>query len=263
MNNHNRVNKVIIIVLIITSFIFGFYIGRTTKKVPPIVENKTDDDISVQLAQEITVLRPSYMSARELDSIVKGTPLYGLGKYFLEAEKQSGIGADILLAIAIHESNYGRNYWSGSVKYNGRWYPCNQIFSWGVTDSGVKPWAFYYSKRDCLLGGINPITGKYQKGVPELLYELYLSPSGTYYSGETLWAIGQHYASDGSWYRKVESVLNSFPKTEMTKAQEWIVGTKILKPYDKAKGIKPPRDYWDKPLTRRELSIILYRIQER
>ncbi len=249
------------IILVLLAFLFGVFLGHLTVKEVPQKQQKIGNT-SVQLAQEITVLRPSFMTSQELDSIVKGTPLYGLGKHFLEAEKESGIGADILLAIAIHESDYGRNYWSGYAKYQGKIYPCNQIFSWGITDSGPKVWAFYRSKKECLLGGINPITGAYQKGVPELIYELYLKPGAIYYSGETLWSIGQHYASDGSWYRKVENILETFPKTQLEKAQEWIVGSRILKPYDKSKGIKPPADYWDRPLTRRELAVILYRIQE-
>ncbi|NLH62467.1 MAG: hypothetical protein GX452_13795 [Ignavibacteriales bacterium] len=71
----------------------------------------TINETAVELAKTITVLRPSFMTASQLESIVKGTGLANYGWAFLEAEKQSGIGADYLLAIAIHESGWGSNDW--------------------------------------------------------------------------------------------------------------------------------------------------------
>ena len=252
--------KIIIIVSLIGCFLIGYITGAL---IPKQVPTNVPTDISVQLAKEISVLRPSYMTAQELDNFVKGTPLYGYGKYFLEAEKETGIGADILLSIACHESNYGRNYWSGNVKYNGKYYPCNQIFSWGITSSGAHIYSFYKSKKECIIGGINPITGKYQEGVPMLIKKLYLTPSGAYYSGKTLYAISVHYASDRSWASGVERILNAIPKTEEEKAKELLVGSKILQPSNIDKKISEPADYWTRPLTRKELAIILFRAGQR
>ena len=252
--------KIIIISLIILSFFAGYITGSLLKKEQSM---QKIPDISVQLAKEITVLRPSYMTAQELDNFVKGTPLYGYGKYFLEAEKKTGIGADILLSIACHESDYGRNGWSKSVKWNGKYYPCNQIFSWGITSSGAHIYSFYRSKRECIVGGINPITGKYQEGVPSLIKELYLTPGGAYYSGKTLYAISIHYAKDQSWASGVERILKKIPKTEEEKAKELLVGSKILQPSNIDKKISEPIDYWTRPLTRKELAIILFRAGER
>ena len=249
--------RIIIVSLIILSFFAGYITGSLLKKEQPAQEIP---DISSQLAQRITVLRPCYLTPQELDNFVKGTPLYGYGKYFLEAEKETGIGADILLSIACHESRYGKNYWSGDVKWNGKYYPCNQIFSWGITSSGAHIYSFYRSKRECIVGGINPITGKYQEGVPMLIKKLYLTPNGTYFSGETLYAIGIHYAGDKYWYQKVENKLNAIPKTEEERAKEWAVSSKVFKPSDVNKGIKEPRDYWTKPLTKKDFAVILYRL---
>lgn len=247
------------LILVAVFFVAGVLVGRLT--VPREPELSTPpQNIASEIAQEVTVLRPSYMTSRELDSRVEGTPLYGLGKYFLQAEKKSGIGADVLLSIACHESNYGRNYWSGNARYNGRYYPCNQIFSWGVTGEGPHVYSFYYSKKDCIVGGINPITRKYQEGVPEKIYNLYLRPGAPYYSGQTLYAIGKHYAKDDRWYLGVERILDAIPKTEEERAKEWAVGSGVLRPLSVYKGIKEPKDYWTRPLTRRDLAMILWRI---
>ena len=252
----NQINKILII-LIVVSFVGGIFIGKATA---PIKNIDVPTDISIQLAKQITVLRPSYMTAQELDNFVKGTPLYGYGKYFLQVEKETGIGADILLSIACHESNYGRNGWSKSVKWNGKYYPCNQIFSWGITSSGAHIYSFYRSKRECIVGGINPITDKYQEGVPSLIKELYLTPSGAYYSGKTLYAISIHYASDKYWASGVENILERIPRTEEEKAKEWAVASKVFKPLDVDKGIEEPKDYWTKELTKKDFTIILFRL---
>ena len=239
--------KIIIISLIILSFFVGYIMGSLLKKEQSVQEVP---DISIQLAKEITVLRPSYMTAQELDNFVKGTPLYGYGKYFLEAEKKTGIGADILLSIACHESNYGRNSWT---KYY------NQIFSWGVYAGKCR--RPYNSIKGCIVGEYHGLS--WYEGVPSLIKRLYLTKGGAYYSGETLYAIGVHYAADKYWASGVENILEKIPKTEVERAKELLVGSKILQPLNIDKGIHQPTDYWRKPLNREELAIILFRAGER
>ena len=241
------IKKIIIISILIGCFLSGYIVGALISKQ---VLTNVPTDVSVQLAKEISVLRPCYMTSQELDNFVKGTPLYGYGKDFLEAEKKTGIGADILLSIACHESDYGRNYWT---KYY------NQIFSWGVY--GGKCRRPYNSTKGCIVGEYHGTV--WYEGVPSLIKRLYLTKGGAYYSGETLYAISVHYASDKYWASGVERILNAIPKTEEEEAKEWAVASKVFKPLDVNKGIEEPKDYWIRPLTKRDFAIILYRLNRK
>jgi len=212
--------------------------------------------ISTQLASTITVLRPSFVEAKYLDAFTKGTPLQGYGYDFIKAEELSGIGADYLLSIAIHESGWGNNYYTKTY---------HQIFSWGVWDSGVTGEAYYSSITGCLVGEYQVINGvkTWKDGVPVKIKKLYLTKGGAYYSGETLSAIGKYYASDPNWASSILSIhsklVNTFP--EDIQAKEWAMETGLLK------GNLPSpdyvtSDYWTKPITRNDLAIILYRINK-
>ena len=94
-------DKVIIIILCI-ALAFALY---------PKARELIPSETAIQLATTITVLRPSFVNTIQIESFLKGTGLAGFGDAFIEAEKQSGIGADYLVSIACHESGYGSNYW--------------------------------------------------------------------------------------------------------------------------------------------------------
>jgi len=231
----------IIFVLVITVAILTTKIENLSKEVN--IPEKT----AVQLAQTITVLRPSFITAQDIDKYVKGTPLYGIGKYVMEAEKESGIGADFLLAIIIHESGWGRGPWAVE--------PWHNLFSWGITDSGPNSEA--YKIRDTMTREEAIIY------VANRLKALYLTKGGPYYRGETLGAIGYYYASDGSWAAGVISNHNEFVATlpEDVRAKEWVMETGILKG-----DIPSPNyftsDYWTKQISKNDLAVILYRINK-
>ena len=249
----DRVLTGIIVVLV---FILGAEIGLQKPKSKPELPKKTDITISVEIAKETTVLRPSYMTAKELDSFVEGTKLFGIGKYLIQAEDETGIGADILLAIICHETGKGSGYWINPPYYN--------LFSWGIykdKDGVVRCHISFDSFEQCIIGGYRK--GVWVEGVPSRIKRLYLLKSGPYYSGETLYAIGTHYAADGSWYLGVERWLAKIPKTENQLAREWAVGSKIFKPFDKAKGISEPYDYWTRGLSKEDFARILYRLNNR
>ena len=237
--------KIIIVISLIAMFLIGYCVASTfmvNRMEQFFIEKEpTELDISVELAKEITVLRPSYMTSEELDNFIKGTKLYGIGKYLIEAEEDTGIGADILLAIICHETGKGTNVWSKA--------PYRNLFSWGVY-GGVSRYSFS-TYEECILKCSGWIKS------------LYLTKGGTYYSGETLYAIGEKYASDSLWYRKVENILANIPKSEVILAKEWIIGAKVLQPFNISKGIKEPWNYWQKPLTKEEIAIILYRVNKK
>jgi hypothetical protein len=234
--------KAFIILVCLALFVIIFtntFRSREPQTEPP-------KETATQLASTITVLRPSFMSASQIEAFLKNTGLAGYGKAFLEAEKQSGIGADYLVAIACHESGYGTNYW---------WKYWNNPFSWGVTDSGPNSEAYkirQMSKEEAIIY------------ISKQIKNLYLTPGAPYYSGETLAAINKYYASDPNWASSIITIHSSLVKNlpEDVRAKQWIVGARILT------GDMPiptyfSADYWTRPLTREELAIILYRINGR
>jgi len=230
---------IIIFVLAVSVILLTIRIENLSKEV--YIPKKT----SIQLAQSITVLRPSFVSASALDNFVKGTPLFGYGYAFLKAEEVSGIGADFLLCISIHETGWGKSE---------NWIRYNNPASWGITDSGWNSEAYkisHMSKEQAIIYWATQ------------LKKLYLTPGGPYYAGETLYAVNKYYASDKNWASSILSIHNNLVKTfpEDVQAREWIMETGILR------GDRPsPQyfsgDYWTKQISKDELAIILYRINK-
>ena len=229
------------IIIVILSITLEFLIFKLEHK-----PSELPEETAIELAKTITVLRPSFLDVQTINNYVKNTGLYGYGNAFMEAEKQSGIGGDYLLAIAIHESGWGSNSW---------WKYWNNCFSWGITDNGLNSEAYKVknmSKYDAIVY------------IAKQIKALYLTKGGAYYKGETLGAIGTYYASDGSWASAVISINANFAKTltEKVKSKQWIMSARILN------GDLPvpqyyTSDYFTRPMTREELSIILYRINGR
>jgi beta-N-acetylglucosaminidase len=204
------------------------------------------ENTAIQLAQTITVLRPSFITAADIDKFLKGSGLYGYGSAFIEAEKVSGIAADYLVSIAIHESGWGSNYW---------WKVWNNCFSWGITDTGPNSEAYKVrslSKSEAIVY------------IAKRIKELYLTPGAPYYRGETLYSIGLYYASDSSWANSILSIHKKFVSTlpENIQAKQWAMETRVFKG-DLPAPQYVSEDYWSKALTREELAIILFRINGR
>ncbi|MEM3541202.1 MAG: glucosaminidase domain-containing protein [Candidatus Bilamarchaeaceae archaeon] len=210
------------------------------------IQKEKEINTGIELAKTITVLRPSFMTLNDVVKACKGTGFQGYETAFLKAEEVSGIGADYLLAIAFHETKYGTNTW---------WREWNNAFSWGITDSGPNSEA--YKIKEMTKEQAIVYTAKKIK-------ELYLTKGGLYYSGETLSAMNVYYARDKNWANAIISIHANIVKnlSEEQRAMQWAMGTKILQ------GNLPTvqyftQDYWDKPLTRRELAIILWRVNNK
>ena len=154
----------------------GYSIGHTARE--PAVETGT------QLASQVTVLYPSTLTYVQQTALEKGTGLAGVD--FIYVERQTGIDALTLMAIAAHESSWGTNYWA--TKYNN-------VMSWGISDSDPDR-SFYDTKTLNVLAAAQG------------LKRLYLSESATYYGGDlTLYGVNKYYASDKNWAAGVLSIV--------------------------------------------------------
>ena len=111
---------------------------------------------------------------------VKAHPdLAGHGKYFVQAEAETGIPAEWQLANGAQESSYkGGGIGSSPVaqKYNN-------LYGWAVTDSGVKNGASFESFADCILK------------VAHNIKNYFLDPGNWRYKGDTISGIEYYYST--------------------------------------------------------------------
>ena len=229
-------------IIIILSIIVGFLVFKLEYK-----PSKLPEETAIELAKTITVLRPSFIDTQTINDYFEGTALGGFGEYLINAEKSSGIGADYLLAIMIHESGWGSGPW---IKNGYKAY-----FSWGITDIGPNSEAEKV-KNMSVEDGIVYVANQ--------IKALYLTKGGAYYKGETLSAMGTYYASEGSWASSVISVHTKFASTldEKIRAKQWAMSSRVLNG-DLPVPLYMTDDYFTRAMTREEFSTILYRINNK
>ena len=129
-------------------------------------------------------------SAKDLEKGLVDTGLEGLGKDFRKAEKETGINALLLIAIANHESDYGR---SNNAREK------NNLFGFNAyDDSPFDSASKYRSYGDSI------------ERVSKKLKDLYLSEDGRYYKGFSTEAMNHYYSTDPNWSRRVNSHMIRF-----------------------------------------------------
>jgi beta-N-acetylglucosaminidase len=130
--------------------------------------------------------QPSGLTADIINNVLDGTPLEGLGDAYIKAEKETGVSALFLLGVSVHESKWGNSKFARER---------NNIFGYKAYDSDPHKTEWFSSKEECIL-----VVAKY-------LSENYLVDEGKYYNGTTLQAVNKRYASDKSWYLKVNNAM--------------------------------------------------------
>jgi len=196
--------------LVFLAFTVGascYVILERVQEVPaPVVETP---DTSIQLASQVTVLFPSSLTYVQQKALEAGTGLAGVD--FIYVERQTGIDAVTLMAIAAHESAWGSNSWS--KRYNN-------VMSWGISDSDPDR-AYYESKTLNVLAAA--------KG----LKRLYLSEDATYYGGDlTLYGVNKYYASDKNWAAGVIAIVKQIEGklSETQRMKRWATKTGLFTP---------------------------------
>lgn len=135
---------------------------------------------------------PSYLTAKQIDNILIGTKLEGLGWAYKKAEDTYGVNALYLLAHSALESGWGTSAISNTK---------NNIFGFTAYDASPGQSATSFAtKADCIL-----VVAKY-------IGEHYLQENGKHYNGSTLKGMNIKYASDQEWAYKIASIMNSAQK---------------------------------------------------
>ena len=177
-----------------------FYAGRMSVRTPT-------PETGAQLASQTTVLFPSTLTYAQQTALTKGTGLAGVD--FIYVERQTGIDALTLMAIAAHESAWGSNYWATNY---------NNVMSWGISDSSPDLTRYSTKTMNVLIAA-------------QGLKRLYLSPSAKYYGGAiTLWGINKYYASDKGWADGVNAILKQLEAklTEEQRMKRWMMKTGLF-----------------------------------
>lgn len=131
------------------------------------------------------VMFKSGVSANTLNEKLKGTALEGLGDDFVAAEQKYGINAWFLTGLAIHESGFGTSRISQDK---------NNLFGFKAYDSSpYSSAAQFTSKGDSI------------DKVAQYLSDHYTNPSGKYFNGTSVDAIGKRYATDPNWSNALQS----------------------------------------------------------
>ena len=230
------------VVILILSIALGFLIFKLEYK-----SSELPEETAIKLAKQTTIIRPSFAIASEIDKLLKRTRMAGLGWALLKAEKETGIGADFMYALARQESNLGNNNnWSLP--------PYNNPYSWDITSKGAGSEASFKSIADCILF------------VAQKLKKNYLTPGAVYYKGETPQSVAIYYCGgdDVAWYTGVLSGMKIFQSSlsESKRAKIWAMETGIIKG-----NLSPPLfftdSYWQHSITPEELAIYLWRIQNK
>ncbi len=144
----------------------------TVKQAPPSVNDVTEPR---------GVLTPSNLTASELEDGL----LYELKDYseaFITAERVTGVNAVFLSSIAALESGWGRSNVALSH---------NNLFGW-TSESGYMTFDDY---EDCIMY------------VACKLKELYLDPSGIYFSGYEVSDVNIHYNGSDLWENEVTYIM--------------------------------------------------------
>ncbi|GEM_PF-6822411 len=139
---------------------------------------------------DISVLSRSGFSAAQIDTSWRrlgANDLVGTGRYFVEAEEETGVNALVLAGIAACESGFGRSIIAREK---------NNLFGYGASDgSAFESAVSFDSHRE----GTITVASHLQRN--------YLSRSGRYYQGDNLHGINRYYATDRTWADKIARMM--------------------------------------------------------
>ena len=138
--------------------------------------------------ESLNLRKRSNLTSEQLDYLVEGTGLAGLGKWYAEAEEEYGVNALALLGISVVESAWGTSELAQKK---------NNLFGFQAYDSDVSKARSFESKGECILY------------VARHISEKYLHPDGAYFNGYSLADVNKRYASDKRWSVKIASAMDT------------------------------------------------------
>lgn len=130
----------------------------------------------------------SYMTAYEIDEyVLKGTRLYGNGKYYIKAEQKYRVNAMFLLCLSLLESGWGT---SDIAKLK------NNLFGFCAYDVQTFESAMEFpSIEECI------------SHCARYLANNYLDSKGQYYKGKSVYHVNVNYCTKSNWADKIIDLM--------------------------------------------------------
>lgn len=134
---------------------------------------------------------PSNATAEDINRALEGTGLAGLGHAFEKAEKDHGVNALFLVAVAVIESGWGNSQLARER---------NNLFGWQAYDHNVNAARWFDSKEECI------------DIVAKSIKRSYLTKGGAFHRGFTAKDVNIMYSSDPKWHEKVTQIMQSLSR---------------------------------------------------
>lgn len=133
----------------------------------------------------------SGLDAEQVEALVAGTGLEGLGKSYVKAENIYGVNALVLLGISAHESAWGNSRFAKER---------NNLFGYQAYDHDVNKAKHFKSGEEAIMT------------VARHLSRNYLTKGAMYFNGYTLKGINVRYASDKNWSNAITNIIMELAK---------------------------------------------------
>lgn len=149
------------------------------------VENTVVKNLHLDVNTDLRT--PSNVTADDINKMLEGTALHGLGEAFVKAEKQYGVNALYMMGLACLESGWGTSKYAVNR---------NNLYGWNAVDSNPDKASYFTSKEEATLY------------VAKKLQQNYLTKGGAYFEGYSARAVDVHYCTDKKHADKIVNIVN-------------------------------------------------------
>ena len=149
-------------------------------------ENQIQKNLTLSVNSDLRVA--SNVTSEEIDKMLEGTKLHGLGSAFVEAEQKYGVNALYMMGLACLESGFGNSAFAQKR---------NNLYGWNAVDSNPNNASTFKNKKEATLY------------VASKLQSNYLTEGGVYYEGYSPRAVDVHYCTDKAHADKIVNIVNS------------------------------------------------------
>lgn len=173
---------------------YGLNISQVVEAHSEETQNENQEQVVVEttaknyvVTVDMDLRTPSNATAEDIEKMLAGTNLAGLGQAFVDAEKTYGVNALYMMGLAAEESGYGTSNYA--VKRNN-------LYGWGAVDSNPDLAKHFETKYAAT------------QFVASKLKQNYLTEGGAYHEGYSARSVDVHYCTDKKHADKIVSCIN-------------------------------------------------------
>lgn len=161
-------------------------VASPSKPIQTVLPVKAITITNTNISYNMSLLTKSNVTAKQLDKAFGKTKMKGLGKYFVKAERETGVNAIYLAGLGCLESAWGTSGYATKR---------NNLFGWQAYDKNPDLAKDFATKEEAIMT------------VARALSNNYLSEDGCCYNGYTMKSISIKYASDPNHSTKIYSIM--------------------------------------------------------